>query len=136
MNVHPVSNANFRAVPFAEYKVKEINSCYKLYKINSSDIDFLYDMYERTDLTVLMPKLEEHEYMNWSGLLESAIDSAKNTFRKTFFETCDDKPCGIMNFSKVNDNCSLNYIVTFPVEPEKKCRLRGKFCSMLCLNMF
>ena len=117
----PISNTNFKGIPIAEIKVKGINSCYKLYEINESDKDFLKKLYNSVDLKKLMPNLHEYDYINWDGILSEAINQACYKGRKTFIETCDNKPCGVINFSKSKFNTYyLNYIATFPTEPKKR----------------
>jgi len=118
---------NFKGIPISEIKVKGVNSCYKLYKINKSDEKFLDKLYDSVDLKKLMPNLHEYDYINWDGILGEAIKQANFIGRNVFLETCDNKPCGIINFSQSKLNSYyLNYISTFPTEPKKRVPCAGQ----------
>ncbi len=120
-------NINFKGVPIADVKVKGINSCYRLYKINKQDDTFLYQLRNSIDLKKLMPNLNEDEYMCWGGIIEESILHANFSKRESLLETCDNKPCGIINFSKSSfDSYYLDYIVTFPIEVGKRVKCAGQ----------
>ena len=121
------NNVNFKAIPVANVKVKGINSCYKLYKVNQSDKNFFEKLYYSMDLKKLMPNLQEHEYMCWSGILDNAIHHVNYSSKDSFLETCNNKPCGIINFSEnKSNNYYLDYIVTFPAEIGKRVPCAGQ----------
>lgn len=126
MNVNKINNTNFKAIPVADIKIKGLQNQYKLYDITRSDKDYLMKFFNKLDLEKLMPNLKEHEYDTWSGIIQSAIELAANSGRKTILETCNDKPCGFLNYFEFPSKFHLNYIATFPIKENEKTPFAGQ----------
>ena len=126
MKVSFRDNINFEGIPISDIKVLGNKSKYKLYDIDHHDTLFLNKMYESVNLEKLMPKMHESDIFIWNSLLKSAIDCSKNSYRKTFLETCDNVPCGILNYTEFDTFYHLNYVVTFPTKPENRVPYAGQ----------
>ena len=118
MKVSHIDNTKFCGIPISTVKVKNNNSVYKLYDIKTeADLDFLKKMPNILDFRKLMPGLREIDYIIWERLFGSAVESAKNTTNSVYIETCDNVPCGLMNYFHRNNIYHINYVVTFPDKP-------------------
>ena len=126
MRINNINSTQFKAIPISKIKVNGIEKPYKLYEITKKDNDFLEGLYDSINLKELMPGLNENDYCVWDGIIESAIQVTNKGGRKTLLETCDDKPCGLINYSKFCDKFHVNYIATFPTEPSKKVPFAGQ----------
>lgn len=126
MHIQKIDNNTFSAIPVANVKVKGLQNKYKLYDITHKDREFLEDFYDSIDLKKLMPGLKEGEYLTWDGIIQSAIELSARGGRKTILEVCDNKPCGLLNYSQRGDHFHLNYIATIPIEPTKKVPFAGQ----------
>ena len=129
-------STNFGAIPVADIKVKnnktgeELQSVYKLYKLEESDRDFLEKLYETVDVRKMYPNLTENEHFIWDGSLKRAIETSLDERRTAYLETCDGIPCGIMNFTKEplkkKNSYILDRIATFPIEKGKRVKYAGQ----------
>jgi len=126
MKINPINKTNFKAFPVADVKVKGIDSCYKLYKINNTDKVFLSDMYKSVKLRKLNPNLPDYQYLLWDNVLSNAINCPTDVNRETILEACNDFPCGIMNYRSGKSSIHLSCITTFPIIPEKKVPYAGQ----------
>ncbi|MBR6099595.1 hypothetical protein IKP85_07595 [bacterium] len=126
MRIMAIDNTKFCGIPVSEIKIKGINSDYKLFDITRKDFVFLNDMYKSVNLKNLVPNLKEKDFDIWNGLLKSAIESSKSTKRKVFIETCDNTPCGILNYSEEEKYLHLNYVIAFPNKPEYRVPCAGQ----------
>jgi hypothetical protein len=126
MYTKPINAINYKGVPLADYKVKGIDACYKLYKVDNNDKEFLSKMYRTVNLKKLMPNLHEYDYINWDGIIKEAIYKTNDKDRITIIETCNDKPCGILNFTPQGKEYCLNFIATFPIKIKKRVPCGGQ----------
>ena len=126
MKINPVNNVNHKGIPIADIKVKGIDSCYKLYKVNYADKEFLEKMYLSIDLKKLMPKMSQRDYVLWDEIIKNAISLSKSKDTKTIFETSDNKPCGIMNYKEICNRYHVSYVATFPTEEKKRIPCAGQ----------
>ena len=127
MHIQKIDNNNtFKAIPIANIKVKGLESKYKLYEMTHKDRPFLEDFYDSIDLQTLMPGLKDEDYKTWDGIIQSAIELSARGGRKTLLEMCDEKPCGLLNYSNLGNHFHLNYIATIPLEPNKKVPFAGQ----------
>lgn len=118
MKVSNIDNTKFCGIPISTVKVKNVNSSYKLYDIETeADLNFLQKISNILDLSKLMPGLREIDYIIWERLFGSAVESAKNPWNSVYLEACDNVPCGIMNYFHRNNVYHINYVVTFPDKP-------------------
>ncbi len=117
---------SLKGIPLTSFKVKGSSSFYEVYKVTKKDKNFLQDMYNSIDLTKLMPNMHQWDYINWDGILKEAIGKSMQDDRITYLETYNDKPCGIMNFSTMQEGFYLNFISTFPTERKKRVPCGGQ----------
>ncbi len=136
MKVNPVNSVNTKALPIADIKVKGVDSSYKLFSVNFHDRDFLEKMYKAIDLKKLMPGLYDYDYMVWDEILHNAVNFSKSAFSRSILGVCDNKPCGILNYKEYGVNYHLNYIATFPAEPEKRVPCAGQILFNEFFNRF
>lgn len=126
MQVNSINNTSFTGIPISEIKVKGKNSIYKLYDISPKDSPFLNRMYDSINLKKNYPGLSEKEYFLWQGLLKTGVENAANSDKKVLLETCDNVPCGILNYIAGPKRYNLSYIVTFPTKPKEKVPCAGQ----------
>lgn len=126
MKVQNINNTNFKAIPIANVTVKNLDKTYKLYEVTRHDKKFLNQFYEKLDLEEMMPGLKDEEYDTWSGIIKTSIDLSNKKGRKTLLETCNDVPCGLLNYIPLANKFNLNYIATFPIEKDKKVPFAGQ----------
>ena len=126
MKVSFRDNVIFKGMPISDIKVLGSKSIYKLYDINPHDANFLEKMYKSINLKKMMPKMHEGDIFIWDSMLKSAIDCSKNSYRKAFLETCDNIPCGILNYTAFDTFYHLNYVVTFPTKPQNRVPYAGQ----------
>ena len=136
MKISAVDKSSFEGIPFSNIKVKGSPSEYKLYNINHHDTNFLKQMYENINLRYLMPKMNDEDYTIWDEMLKSAIKSSNNSSKKVFIETCDNIPCGILNYSDLGKLLHLNYIVTYPIKQSKRVMCGGQILMNELLKRF
>ena len=136
MKITSVDKNSFTGIPFSQIRIKGNTSDYKLYNINRTDFGFLKSMYDAVDLKKLMPGLTKRDYTIWDELLKSAIDSGKSSGKRVFLETCDNVPCGILNYSEIGNLLHLNYVVTYPTTPGKRVPCAGQILFNELLKRF
>jgi len=126
MKVETVRQINFTGIPVSRVSVKGISNKYGIYDITPADSAFLKDMYNNTDLSKLMPKMNKRYLEVWNQLLEFAVKTANYSGKKAFIGTCNNKPCGILNYSDLGSKFNLNYVVTFPDKVEHRVPYAGQ----------
>lgn len=136
MRVNPVSNISTKGVPIADVKVKGINNSYKLFSVNFNDREFLDKMYEAVKLDKLMPNLYEYDYIVWDEILHTAIKKSKGAYSKSLLGVCNDKPYGILHYNDSGKEYQLQYVATFPTEPQKRVPCGGQILFNELLKRF
>lgn len=126
MKVQQIST-NFKGIPISKVKINASESKYVLYELENGDEEFLKKLYKKTNLKTLMPNLRDEEgYETWDWVLKNAINSFGTKNSKTLLETCNNKPCGIMNYKDIDDKYYLKFITTFPIQQNKRLPFAGQ----------
>ena len=136
MRVSPVSNVSTKGIQIADIKIKGIDNSYKLYSVNFKDRNFLNKMYKAVNLRKLMPGLYEYDYIIWDEILHTAIQKSKAAYANSILGVCNNKPCGILNYTDSYKMYNLNYVATFPTESKKRVPCAGQILLNELLNRF
>ena len=134
--INNINNINNKGIPIADFKVRGVDASYKLYSINHKDKSFLARMYKSIDLKKLMPNLKDHDYIMWDAVIDTAIKRTNSADNISLLETCNDVPCGILNYKDINNRYNLNYVATFPVKAGEKVPFAGQIIFNEFFNRF
>ena len=113
MKVDSVKSPAFCALPVSEAAVKGFKSKYRLYEAGVKDKPFLENLCEKVNLRNLMPNLNDIEFHAWNTIFRHSVVIPDDMY-KVFVETCDNVPCGVLNYIKTRKLFHINYLVTFP----------------------
>lgn len=114
MKINSISSQSFGALPVSQIRVKGIDSLYKLYDATSlKDNEFLNELYMKINLSELMPDLSEKQLHTWDTMFRHSSVITDDDC-KILLETCNDVPCGILNYNRPRGIFHVNYAVTLP----------------------
>ena len=92
----------------------------KVYKLTMQDEFFLKQLQKQIDLKKLNSQISDYEYEIKNDILQKAFTKAISLQKSAFLLTCNDKPCGLMVSTKEKNAIFVDYITTWPLEPDKK----------------
>ncbi|MBQ8459394.1 hypothetical protein IJ541_04755 [bacterium] len=111
-----------------QFEALHVATCGKLniYKVvDQADIGYLKTLPQKIDMKKLMPGLTKEEYERWHEMLEYAIDMMQSPGNTTYFETLNNKICGIITCFP-DKTTVIDCICTWPIEFGKKVKFAGK----------
>lgn len=119
-----MNNLSFQGINIANTNV--LNHKLGIYKLTENDKPYIKYLKENIDLKKLFPQIKDDEYQIYDSLLKRALDNASNKHKDTLLLSCDNTPCGIMVYTAGKFQHILDYICTWPVEPNKKAPFGGQ----------
>ena len=91
-----------------------------IYKLTQKDAPLIEKLGKEVDLKELIPNIDKNNFEIFNAILQGSFRHALDKNKHSMLLTCDDKPCGIMvNLNKTACHF-VNYICTWPIEPDKK----------------
>ena len=89
-------------------------------KLTQKDAPLIEKLGKEVDLKELIPNIDKNNFEIFNAILQGSFRHALDKNKHSMLLTCDDKPCGIMvNLNKTACHF-VNYICTWPIEPDKK----------------
>lgn len=127
------SSNSFKARKLSQVRVKLPSQeiIYDVYKLSEKDNNFLEGLKSKIDLKELWTSLKEKDYEDWQFILNRALCFSSS--KQGYLVTHENKPCGVLNARKNYNNCDVHWVVTWPLEKNKKMPLVGK---ILFLQLF
>ena len=112
------STTSFQANLIAKARVKANNQRIDLYALNSSDIDFVNKLSEKLDLKSGYPHLTSYEDFDaWQNIIKNAFSKTGND--NVIIALHNKKPCGVMSFSKNDNQVNLSNLAKWRANPNE-----------------
>lgn len=128
MRVNTIHNQSFKGIPVADVSIfsKNITKKAKLYQLTQNDKNFIEHLYWAVDVAELMPGFKDFQYGLWDEIIRHGLDSGLFKGGCSILEVQDNRPCGVLNYSKIRDFHNLNFIATWPLKKGEKAPFAGK----------
>lgn len=92
----------------------------KIYKLTHNDAPFIEKLGQNINLKKLNPQITQEEFDIYNSIFHRSLDNALHNKNTSLLLSCGDKPCGIIvNIPQMHTHF-IDYVCTWPLEPNKK----------------
>lgn len=132
------SQPSFNAIHIATAKncIKNKNTTLKLFLIEESDKNYIENLNNKINLKKLMPEMPENFQEIWQKILKLATSDCLSKNKIGIIEFCNNKPCGLIAYTKNDKKYKVNTICTWPIEKNNKVPLAGQSLFKVMYNDF
>lgn len=127
-------NFNARLIATIESNLSKNKQNIELYSLDKNDKNFVKKMVTKIDLMKMYPNQESYSgFVEWKNLITNATQRVGDF--NAVLATKNKKPCGIMIYSKDQDEIYLNYLTRWNTKPNDELPNIGKILMRHLFNI-
>ena len=113
-----MDSINFKGINVSNTTL--LNHKLSIYKLTEKDKAFVQYLNKNVDLKKLIPDISPDDYKIYDFFLKRSLYNAISEKKEGRLLFCDNKPCGVMAVSPREYTHNVDYVCTWPTEPNKK----------------